>query len=380
MRQVITGTLIAKSVERTKLILFNPFSIKKWLKLLFIACLAGAIGAGSVNSGSPRGKKSKSVVKNHADSGYNTKALQKKYGNSDNSYQGQVEKKRDNIRSDSSKTYSFSRNSKLDYIVITTIFLIVLFVIVLFIIWLGARFKFIWFNAIVNNVSFIKEPFGRYEAEGNSLFKFLIALFLVFLVFAGLIALWCYPLGVSAGIFKSGAHPSFLDIVRAFAVPLLVFGIGIILFMVLGVFIDNFVVTIMGIDHCSFRPAWGNFMNIVRQNRNDFLLYLLVIIGLGIAAGIIVLLIAVICFLAILIAGGLILGLLYLLIVVLMKAKMIYIIFAIIAGIPLLAAAIILFLSINLPFAVFFRSFSLYFLSSLDCSYYPLPLDNVEQA
>ena len=380
MREVTIGTLITKSIERTKLILFQPFSIKKWLKLLFIALLAGAIGGGSGGNGSSmRGKKSEAAYKDYADSEYDAETSQKEYYGSDNPYRKQTGQARDDFRSDSSRTSSYFHNLKLNYTVMAITAIFVLAVIVL-LSWLGARFKFIWFNAIVNNVSFVKEPFGRYEAEGNSLFKFLIILLFVFLVFLGLLVLWSYSSAVSAGIFNDEADASFLKIMRVFAVPLLVFGAGIIVFAVLGVCIDHFVVTIMGMDRCLFRPAWENFMNIVRQNRNDFLLYLLVIIGLGIAAGIIVLVIAAICLLAILIAGGLTFGLLYLLIAVLLKAKIIYIIFSTIIGIPLLAAAIILLLSINLPFAVFFRSFSLYFLSSLDCSYYPLPLGNVEQA
>jgi hypothetical protein len=45
------GTLVDLSIKRTGLILFKPFSIKKWLCLLLIASLAGTVGGGG-NSGS----------------------------------------------------------------------------------------------------------------------------------------------------------------------------------------------------------------------------------------------------------------------------------------------------------------------------------------
>ncbi|MBU1995916.1 MAG: hypothetical protein KKF78_02035, partial [Candidatus Omnitrophica bacterium] len=47
-------------------------------------------------------------------------------------------------------------------------------------------------------------------------------------------------------------------------------------------------------------------------------------------------------------------------------------------GIPFALATFILLISIGLPFAVFFRNFSLYFISSLDCGYSPLSLDNFD--
>ena len=47
MREIEIKTLIGLSVERTKLILFQPFNLKKWIKLIFIAVLAGAISSGS---------------------------------------------------------------------------------------------------------------------------------------------------------------------------------------------------------------------------------------------------------------------------------------------------------------------------------------------
>ncbi|MBU1997612.1 MAG: hypothetical protein KKF78_10720, partial [Candidatus Omnitrophica bacterium] len=47
MRNTSISDLITKSIDRTKFILFDPISIKKWIYLLFIAYMAGAIGGGS---------------------------------------------------------------------------------------------------------------------------------------------------------------------------------------------------------------------------------------------------------------------------------------------------------------------------------------------
>ena len=49
MRQVGMGLLVRKAVDRTVLVLFKPFKLKKWLSLLFIALLAGSLGGGNAN-------------------------------------------------------------------------------------------------------------------------------------------------------------------------------------------------------------------------------------------------------------------------------------------------------------------------------------------
>jgi hypothetical protein len=135
----------------------------------------------------------------------------------------------------------------------------------------------------------------------------------------------------------------------------------------------------MAIDHCLFSDGLRKFLAILEENKKDLFLYILIIIGLGLATGIIVTIIALICLILVLIAAAILFGLPYLLIAALLKAKLVFIIFAVIVGIPFLAAVLLLFLLINLPFSVFFRSFSLYFLSSLNCGYTPLPLAETEE-
>ena len=51
MRTVPISKLISLSIDRTKLILFQPFSLKKWICLLFIAFMAGGLGGGNGSGG-----------------------------------------------------------------------------------------------------------------------------------------------------------------------------------------------------------------------------------------------------------------------------------------------------------------------------------------
>ncbi len=55
MRSAFIGTIIDKSIARTSLILFKPFSLKKWFFLLTIAIFSGAIGGGGNGGGSGGG-------------------------------------------------------------------------------------------------------------------------------------------------------------------------------------------------------------------------------------------------------------------------------------------------------------------------------------
>src|SRR5437870_1777657 len=51
------GPVISKSAARTKWILFQPFSIRKWITLLFIAFLAGTLAGGGSGTGGSGGEK-----------------------------------------------------------------------------------------------------------------------------------------------------------------------------------------------------------------------------------------------------------------------------------------------------------------------------------
>lgn len=362
MRTVPIPTLINFSIKRTKLILFTPFSLKKWLLITFIALIAGALGGG--NFGSSDNDNSEQPEKTHP-----TKinyAIETKipatdgqyYISSDGAYQRDLFARQDqdgqfiNTPSDSDINFGIIHSF---FSVLMAIFIIPLAILLT---WLNARFKFIWFNTVVNNDASVVEPFKRYHTEGNSLFKFylLTALFLIVFI-------------VGIAITASLTFTPQTNLLNFIILILIIFIIGALL-IILSVYIDHFVVTIMAMDHCGIKGAWQKFSDIFRQNRKELALYILLVIGLGIVAAIISFLIMFVCVIILLIIGLIIFGIPYLL----LQAKLLFVMFAVIAGIPFIVITLFIFLSIQLPFAVFFRSFSLYFLSSLDCGYSPLPI------
>ena len=378
MRSLTLGELVGKSFKRTIFILFKPFSLKKWLILLFIAFLAGAIGGSGSGGGGGRGSRSSENAEASPQYTAERQAGEeviKQYFGED------ILDKVDSEKKSSDSSYAFlwnklqSERSGVAYALISVVVFLGL-ALIIFHAWLGARFRFVWFDNIVNNDASIKKPFLQYKKEGSSLFKFYLILFAIFICFLGLIAAWVYSAGTSAGVFASKVDWTFMKVLNVFILPAVVLIVWTLLSVILNVCLDHFIVPIMGIERCKFVPAWRKFSEIAKRNLKDFVLFLLMLIALGIGTAILTMIISFICILAILLLGGLLVGLPYLLIAVLLKAKLIGIIVALILGIPVAAAAIILLASVNLPFAVFFRNFSLYFISSLNCGYKPLPLED----
>jgi len=240
-------------------------------------------------------------------------------------------------------------------------------VLFLFITWLSARFKFIWLNSILNNVTLIREPFKQFKAQGNSLFKLTLALYFGFILFLGLLLGWVGLCFFFSGALNQGFQLSFGFILKAFILPLIVFVPGIFAFFILSFSIKHFILAIMFKEKLTFLHAWPKFLKIFKLNFKNFLLYFLISFGLSILALIFVFAILMLLLLLAGICAALVFGLGYLLIVSLLKLKIIYIIYSLIIGIPFFILLILIFISMNLPVAVFFRVFPLYFLSELGC-------------
>jgi len=380
MAKIPLTQLLTKSVERTRTILFRPFCWKKWLLLLCIAFLAGALGGGSGSGGSGGGGSN------------NTQSQQEEsVEQSDNG----VDEDEELIVDGTGEVYddeqehapSFQENVKAQYtsfmdskwrvwiIVLVIVMFLLLIGVWVFFTWLGARFRFVWFNAIVNNAALIKEPFMRYRQEGNALFIVSMIITAIFFACLGFIGGWIFLNLRSAGVFAEGYAWSLAGSLRIFLVPVLSFIALVIAGIISMIIIDHFIVTIMALDRSPFVPAWHQFVAICKSNMKGMLLYVPILFVLNIAAGICKMILGLGILLALGLIGLILFGVPFLLFWLLLKVKIVFIIFSILVGIPFAIGAILLFLSIGLPFAVFFRNFSLYYLSNMDCAYMPLPLD-----
>ena len=344
------GVIITKSFQRAKLVLFSPFALKKWLILLFIAAMAGALSSGGGNFGN-----------------YGTSSSDE---SPTNSTQSQTPTQGNVCPAKSSGGH--------DAFIVAGLITaaIVIFALLIFFSWLGARFRFVWFDAVVKNDASIIEPFRRYREQGDSLFAFsMILLFFVILFFAALIG-WGIWWANAAGFFAAGAKPEFWDVLKVITLPLIVGFCGLLVLAIFSVVLDHFLVSIMVLDNCAFKQSWQRFVVIFKSKTNEFLMYFLILFCLCIAANLASLFVVILLVLLILIAGLIIFGPLYLITVAVLKLQVIFNVLAVVLAIPFVIVAIILLMSVNLPLAVFFRSFSLYFLAGLDCGYKPWGIES----
>ncbi|MCK5214530.1 MAG: hypothetical protein KAR05_04185 [Candidatus Omnitrophica bacterium] len=386
MRTIPFSTIIGQSFNRTKAILFQPFSFKKWLKLLFIAWLAGALGGGGNFNVSRLGNQSEGPSDAQAAFDFLPDIITTEaqaYGKSTlmNTDPIQSEPKTDPLKQNKSfrEGWEEARPYLGGIVMIGLIFLLPLMILFT---WLCARFKFVWYNSITENSDLIGSPFKRYTKEGNSQFFFLmIIMFIGLLLFAG-IGFWAFSsvkpfLGdLADGNFESIIFPA-LKAGLGPIIILILFGIASTVVYVLN---EHLVIPIQAMDASTFKEGWRRFLDIYKENTKDIWLFLLVLIGLGFCSGIIAMVVMLLFLLAILFVGAIVFGIPYLIFILLLKAEALFGIFAFIAGIPFVIAVILLMAMIQLPFAVFFRCFSLYYLTSLDCGYIPLIFSEPEAA
>lgn len=360
--------LIGLSIQRTKLILFQPFHLKKWLLLLFIACMSGSLFSGGSHYSWNAGDR---TSKAHA---ANTGIVTQEEPAVQGSSQGVQQFFQGINKGLETKLFSLSRKDSWLRLMVVVLALLLFGLIFLFT-WLGARFRLIWYDAIVKNDASVREPFRRLKKQGNSLFKFYLFMGVVFIVIVASFFFWIFfTVGNIRGGWGHASQWPFMTWVHLLA-PVLLSGLALLLFMsIISVFIHEFVIPIMVMEDTTFIPAWRKFLEIYRAQTGHFWLYLIVAFALGILVYLIAFVVAIAVTLTLLVVGGIAFGLLYFVFVFLLKTNLLFTVLLFILGVPAGIVSILIFLSVGLPFAVFFRSFSLYFLGNLPCGYVPLPL------
>ena len=381
MRQVEMTKLMGYAYERAVLMLFKPFAPKKWLWLLLIVLLSCPSSFQGNFSGNfadfDRGEEA---------SAPQGPGAAREEGMVLDTYTGQYVREQETaeyvdepiVAGDPAAEFISGQPS---WVLITAgiCTVLILALIVLFT-WLAARFKFVWFNAVVTDTTAIKEPFARYRTPGNSLFQFYLIMTVASLVLLAALAFWGYQTLVAIGAFGEGFKWSFALVLKYFGwIPVFLI-VTAVLSAIVFVFIEHFVVTIMALEQVPFMAGVRKFAAVYRQNTKDCWIYILVLTGLGIVAGVVAGIAAFILALGLMLVGGAVFGFAFLLLGVLLKAKWLFAIVSVAAGIPFGIVAVLLLLCVGLPFHLFFRAFSLYFLTSLDCGYAPLPLPLPERS
>lgn len=255
-RQVFVADPIGKAFERTGRILFRPFDLKKWFVLGFAAFL-GHLGEGG-GGGNPFG--------NWGGGGGG--------GGGSSSPSGQ---------SDTAEVEQWVLNNLGLVIGIGVAVLIIFMAIGLLVAWLNARGRFIFIDGIVRNRGAIVEPWREYRVEGNSVFLFNVVMAIIFLpimfgtIAAVLIAIW--P-DIRQGQMSGGS-------IAAIVIGGIILLVASLVFGIIGALLRNFVMPTMYLGRVRVREGWSiAWAELIQPHMGKVILYLLMRILLGLAAGI----------------------------------------------------------------------------------------------
>lgn len=224
---------ISQAIEKTKQILFDPFDMKKWFAIGFCAWLANLFqgGGGGGGSGSRNAKHGA----------------------------GQA-------------IHAFAANNLPLVITIGCIILILVVTIIIVCLWLSSRGRFMFLNCVAKNTDQVKLPWNKYRELGNSLFLFRLIMGIIalvcFAVLGGLIAL------AIAMLCNDGATLHVPAIAMLILTSLILLP-TIIAVSLLFKFTKDFVVPIMYLKGIKTIQAWKDFLELLKNNKLNLLLYIL---------------------------------------------------------------------------------------------------------
>jgi hypothetical protein len=241
-RKIEILTPFNQAIELTRLILFCPFDITKWLVIGFAAFLSGWFnsGGGSINPWSFRR--------------WNTSNLQ-------------------------APTFQF-RSFNMDHaglvlLIALAVFVVVMLVLVILWLWIVARGRFVFIDCLVRNRAAIVEPWREFRQEGNGFFVFLIVLMLVSLVLVALFGGLIFGLLVLWRNYRVSNVPALFVVV-----PIAVF--AWVAFAVVVNLITYFMPPVMYTRRCSPVDAARAILQLIFDEPAPFILLILFMIALWI--------------------------------------------------------------------------------------------------
>ncbi len=368
---------VSEAIAKTAQILFKPFSWRKWVKLIFIGWLAGALSGGMNYSGWDKPlKPSKPAVQQTASS---TTAQPAAVSNS--SEPEDQEQAKQELAKQYEKKYWFEssllRSSHaekqpapawyLAAVVWPVIIGIVLLILALmwFFMWLSSRFFFAWYHAVKTDEVVIGASFSRYAESADSLMLFYISATVLSICYFGAIL---FPAGYA--IFQvyrisPGLMTNAFFLVSNFwpFIALIVF--STIILMIVYTVVADFIGPIMAEEKIYFMEACGLWMTIYKQNHLHVWRYFGMKILASVVGSCLTLALTVPVILLVVLAGLILFLPPYLVVVVWLKVKILFWIMAVLLGVPFFMAMLILLGACALPVSVFMRAYSLSFLGRL---------------
>src|SRR5438270_6342951 len=242
VRKIEILSPVNQAIELTRLILFRPFDITKWLVIGFAAFLSGWLnsGGGNINPWSFRG--------------WNTSSAQ-------------------------APQFQF-RSFNLDHVGVFFLILIAVLVIFIFAIailwlWITSRGRFIFIDCLVRNRGAIGEPWREYRREGDRFFLFLIVLIVASIAIAALLGGFVFGSLMLWRNYHISNTPALLVLV-----PIAVF--AWVAFAVVINLIVYFMPPVMYTRRCSPVDAARAILRLILDDPVPFILFILFMIALWI--------------------------------------------------------------------------------------------------
>jgi hypothetical protein len=231
-----------QAIELTRLILFRPFDITKWLIIGFAAFLSGWLnsGGGSINPWSFRG--------------WNTSSAQ-------------------------APQFQF-QSFNLDHagvflLVLIAVLAIFIFAIAILWLWVTSRGRFIFIDCLVRNRAAIAEPWREYHREGNRFFLFLIVLIVASIAIVALLGGFVFGSLMLWRNYHISNTPALLVLV-----PIAVF--AWVAFAVVVNLILYFMPPVMYTRRCSPSDAARAILRLILDDPVPFILFILFMLALWI--------------------------------------------------------------------------------------------------
>ena len=239
---------LRRAVRRTKLLLFSPFDLARWLTIAFAAWLAGLAGGGA--PGMRVGSRGRPSFIFHRPRHLLPPGLE---------------------------------NGLWIPLLIGVVVLVVALLVLL--LWLSSRGKLVFLDNVVQGRAAISEPWRRLAAQGNSLFLWRLGFLLVSVLVGGFIA--AIVIGLAGGPWHLGFSGGRAMLATVFAAgALVVFGLAV---AAVALILDSFIVPIMYATGLRTSEAWRQFLPWLERYAGPFLLYALfvLVLWIGVAAAVI---------------------------------------------------------------------------------------------
>lgn len=322
---------IAPAFRHAKQQLLQPFRFTQWVRLAFVGFLAGELGSGGCNSR------------------YNIPSTHHPHGSEH--FLGAV------------LPPQLADHAALLAAFIVPLIVLGLGLFVLFL-YINSIMRFILFDSIVAKECHIRQGWVRRRHNGRRFFVWQLLLMLI--SFAAFILLIGIPLmfAWSVGWFNQPREHLFPLILGGLLLLLLVIALAVVL-AVITVMTKDFVVPQMALEDISAVEGWRRLWVLLKAEKGGYAVYILLKIGLAIAAAIVFGIITIIALLVLLIPVG---GVGVAAVLAGKAAGLTWnvntIALAVVVGCIVLAALIFVASMISVPAIVFFPAYSIYFFAA----------------